>query len=277
MRKFYIENEMNERFSLWGNRVYMVEPSGLGIKHDASYIRIGNSYLRNKRNISQSEIGGKIEFLDPGANKRFQEFYNFCTAASSLRLVYDPGDGTEYIRDIDLAEVDKSERTGGSLPISVSFNCKSLYYLRNNNRFIFESTDDEKRYDYQYDFTYGDYGTYETNIHNNGHVEAPFECTIYGYCVNPSIYIVKDNKTLYEVTFPVAVLDGEYIRYNTRDGMLEVTLVSEAGETNLMPLLDISKDNFFKIPVGDSKIKFDSESASTNIITATIYKMYEVV
>lgn len=277
MRKFYIENEMNERFSLWGNRVYMVEPSGLGIKYDASYIRIGNSYLRNKRNISQSKIGGKIEFIDPGANKRFREFYDFCSAAASLHLVYDPGDGTEYIRDIDISEVDKSERTGGTLPISVSFTCKSLYYLRNNNRFVFEKSDNEKRYDYRYDFEYGDYGTYETYINNNGHVEAPFECTIYGYCVNPSIYIIKDDQTFYEVTFPVAVLDGEYIRYNSRDGMLEATLVSGSNETNLMPLLDIEKDNFFKIPVGDSRIMFSSEGASTNVVTMTIFKMFEVV
>lgn len=277
MRKFYIENEINERFSLWGNRVYMVDPSGLGIKHDASYIRIGNSYLRNKRNIAQSTIGGKIEFIDPGAYKRFRDFYDFCASASSLHLVYDPGDGTEYIRDIDISEVDKSERTGGTLPISVSFICKSLYYLRNNNRFVFESSENEKRYDYQYDFVYGDYGTYETYINNNGHVEAPFECTIYGYCVNPSIYIIRNGATLYEVKFPVAVLEGEYIRYNSRDGMLEATFVSRSGEVNLMPLLDIEKDNFFKIPVGDSKIVFSSESASTNAVTMTIFKMYEVV
>lgn len=277
MRKFYIENEMNERFPLWGNRVYMVDPSGLGIKHDASYIRIGNSFLRNKRNISQSNIGGKIEFLDPGANKRFQEFYNFIAAASFLYLVYDPGDGTEYIRDIDIAEIGKSERTGGTLPISVSFTCKSLYYLRNNNRFVFEPSEGEKRYDYSYDYSYGDYGTYEAQFVNNGHVPAPFECTIYGYSVNPSIYIIKDDEILYEVNFPVAVLEGDFIRYSTRDGMLEATLVSGGKETNLMPLLDITKDNFFKIPVGSSKILFTSESESTNAITATIFKMFEVV
>ena len=277
MRKFYIENEKNERFSLWGNRVYMINPSGLGIKHDASYIRIGNSFLRNKTNVAQSKIGGKIEFLDPGANKRFNEFYNFCAAADSLHLVYDPGDGTEYIRDIDFTEAKKTEKTGATLPISVTFICKSLYYLRNNNRFIFEPTENEKRYDYRYDFTYGDYGTYETVINNNGHVEAPFECIIYGYCVNPSIRIIKDNATLYEVVFPVAVEEGEFIRYSSRDGMLEATLVAGTKETNLMHLLDISKDNFFKIPIGNSKIMFDSTSESTNIITATIYKMYEVV
>lgn len=277
MRKFYIENEMNERFSLWGNRVYMVEPSGLGIKYDSSYIRIGNSFLKNQRNLSQSNIGGKIEFLDPGANKRFRAFYDFCATATSLYLVYDPGDGTEYIRDIEIAEVEKSERTGGTLPISVSFDCKSLYYLKKNNRFVFESSSDEKRYDYQYDFKYGDYGTYEVYIDNNGHVSAPFECVIYGYCVNPSIYIVKDDLTLYEVTFPIVVMENEYIRYNSRDGMLEATHVSEKKKTNLMPILDISKDNFFKIPVGNSKIVFRSEGASTNVITATIYKMYEVV
>lgn len=277
MRKFYIENEKNERFSLWGNRVYMINPSGLGIKHDASYIRIGNSFLRNKTNVAQSKIGGKIEFMDPGANKRFNEFYNFCAAASSLYLVYDPGDGTEYIRDIDFTEAKKTEKTGATLPISVTFICKSLYYLRNNNRFIFEPTENEKRYDYRYDFTYGDYGTYETVINNNGHVEAPFECIIYGYCVNPSIRIIKDNETLYEVVFPVAVEEGEFIRYSSRDGMLEATLVAGTKETNLMHLLDISKDNFFKIPIGNSKIMFDSTSESTNIITATIYKMYEVV
>ena len=277
MRKFYIENEKNERFSLWGNRVYMINPSGLGIKHDASYIRIGNSFLRNKTNVAQSKIGGKIEFLDPGANKRFNEFYNFCAAADSLHLVYDPGDGTEYIRDIDFTEAKKTEKTGATLPISVTFICKSLYYLRNNNRFIFEPTENEKRCDYRYDFTYGDYGTYETVINNNGHVEAPFECIIYGYCVNPSIRIIKDNATLYEVVFPVAVEEGEFIRYSSRDGMLEATLVAGTKETNLMHLLDISKDNFFKIPIGNSKIMFDSTSESTNIITATIYKMYEVV
>ena len=277
MRKFYIENEINERFSLWGNRVYMVDPSGLGIKHDASYIRIGTSFLRNKMHVAQSKIGGKIEFLDPGANKKFNEFYNFCAAASALYLVYDPGDGTEYIRDIDISEVKKTEKTGATLPISVDFICKSLYYLRNNNRFVFESTSNEKRYDYRYDYEYGDYGTYEATIDNNGHVAAPFECVIYGYCVNPAIRIVKNNETLYEVEFPVAVEEGEYIRYSSRDGMLEAMLVSGSIETNLMNLLDIAKDNFFKIPVGNSKIVFDASSESTNVITATIYKMYEVV
>ena len=277
MRKFYVENEKNERFSLWGNRVFMVDPSGLGIKHEVSYIRIGNSFLRNKMNVSQGKIGGKIEFVDPGANKRFNEFYAFCAAASALHLVYDPGDGTEYIRDIDIAEVKKTERTGGTLPISVDFICKSLYYLRNNNRFVFEAAENEKRYDFSYDYTYGDYGTYEATISNNGHVAAPFECTIYGYCVNPAIRIIKDNETLYEVVFPVAVEEGEYIRYSSRDGMLEATLVSGNTETNLMHVLDIEKDNFFKIPVGNSKIMFDSSSESMNIITATIFKMYEVV
>ncbi len=278
MRKFYIENEINERFSLWGNKVYMIDPSGLGIKHDATYIRIGNAFLRNKKmQVEQSEVGGKIEFMEPGANEKFNEFYNFCAAASSLYLVYDPGNGKEYIRDIDIAEVEKTERTGGTLPISVKFSCKSLYYLRNNNRFVFESDSSEKRYDYRYDFAYSDYGTYEAAINNNGHVEAPFDCIINGYCVNPAIYILKDGKTLYEVVFPVAVEEGEYIRYSSRDGMLEATLVSKDKETNLMNTLDIEKDNFFKIPIGDSKIVFSSESASTNIITVTIYKMYEVV
>lgn len=277
MRKFYIENEKNERFSLWGNRVYMVDPTGLGIRREASYIRIGNSFLRNKMHISQSKIGGTIEFIGADANKKFNEFYNFCAAANALHLVYDPGDGVEYIRDIDIAEVGKTERTGGTLPISIDFACKSLYYLRNNNRFIFEVTEDEKRYDYAYDFTYGDYGTYQAAINNNGHAPAPLECAIYGYCVNPAIHIIKDDKTLYEVEFPISVEEGEYIRYSTRDGMLEATLVSGSNETNLMHLLDITKDNFFKIPVGDCEIVFTSDSASTNVIAVTVYKMFEVV
>ena len=277
MRKFYIENEKNERFSLWGNRVYMIEPSGLGIKHEASYIRIGNSFLRNKSHIAQSSISGKIEFLDPNANKRFNEFYNFCAAASKLYLIYDAGDGKEFIRDIDIAEIGKTEKTGATLPISVNFICKSLYYTQDNNRFTFEAIENEKRYDYQYDYKYGDYGTYESNINNDGHTEATFDCTIYGYCVNPEIKIIKDNETLYEVSFPVTVEEGEYIRYSSRDGFLEATFVSKKGERNLMNILDITKDNFFKIPVGNCKIAFTSESESTNVVAVTIYKMYEVV
>lgn len=277
MRKFYIENEKNERFSLWGNRIYFVEPTGLGIKHNISYIRVGNSYLSNKKNIAQSKIGGKIEFLNPGADKRFRDFYDFCAAASSLHLVYDPGDGVEYLRDIDILNVDKTEKTGGTLPISISFSCKSLYYLKNNNRFIFEKAECEKRYDYQYDYTYSDYGTHEAIINNNGHVEAPFECTIYGYVANPTIRVVKDKKIIYEVVFPVVVEIGEFIRYSSRDGHLEATLVSGNKETNLMNTLDIMKDNFFKIPVGNSTLVFSSSSESTNVIMATVYKMFEVV
>lgn len=278
MRKFYIENEAHERFSLWGNKVYMIEPSGLGIKHDASYIRIGDAFLRNKKmQVAQSEVGGKIEFVDPGANKKFNEFYNFCAAASELYLVYDPGDGKEYFRDIDIAEVGKTERTGGTLPISVKFSCKTLYYLRNNNTFLFESDASQKRYDYRYDFEYGEHGAYEAMVNNNGHVDAPFDCIINGYCVNPSIYILRNEKMLCEVVFPVTVENGQYIRYSSRDGMLEATLVTEEGETNLMNTLDIEKDNFFKIPIGDCELVFRSESANANIITVTIYKMYEVV
>lgn len=277
MRKFYVENEFNARFSLWGNRVYMVDPSGLGIAHEISYIRIGNSFLQNKKILAQSEISGTIEFLDPGANARFKEFYDFCSAASELYLVYDPGDGTEYFRDIDISEVGKTERTGGTLPISAKFICKSLYYLRSNNQFVFEAATNEKRYDYAYDFKYGDYGTYERMMHNNGHVPAPFTCTINGFCVNPSIRILKNDEILHEVLFPITVESGEYIRYSSRDGMLEATFVSGSNETNLMPLLDIEKDNFFKIPVGDSKIVFGSNVGGSNTITATVYKMFEVV
>ena len=131
--------------------------------------------MKNKKSISQSNIGGKIEFLDPGANKKFNEFYNFAAAAKELYLVYDPGDGTEYIRDIDILEVGKTERTGATLPISINFACKTLYYLRNNNRFTFEPSESEKRYDYSYDYVYGDYGTYQATINNNGHVDAPFD------------------------------------------------------------------------------------------------------
>lgn len=277
MRKFYLLNEINERFSLWGNRVYMVEPEGLGIKYDASYIRIGNSFLKDSRSISQSNIAGKIEFLEPGANKRFRAFYDFCAAAESLRLIYDAGDGTEYIRDIDIVEIGKTEKTGATLPISVSFACKSLYYLQSNNRFTFESSDSEKRYDYAYDYQYDEYGTYQADIYNNGHVDAPFECMIYGACANPAIYLLKDGELIYEVVFPIDVAEGEYIRYSSRDGELEATLVSGDTGKNLMNLLDISNANFFKIPVGNSKIIFSSSGANKNAVTITIYKMFEVV
>lgn len=276
-RKFYVENERNERFSLWGNRVYMVEPGGLGVTHEAAYIRIGNSFLRNKMNIAQSKITGKIEFMDPGANKKFNEFYDFCARASSLYLIYDPGDGVEYVRDIDIAAVDKTERTGGTLPISIGFNCKSLYYLKDNNRFVFENAENEKRYDYQYDYVYHDHGSYEAIINNDGHVEAPFDCVIYGHIVNPSIRVMKNEKTIYEVVFQVVVEAGEYIRYSSRDGHLEATLVSGSNETNIIHTLDITKDNFFKIPVGNSTLVFSSSVASTNTIIATVYKMFEVV
>ena len=276
MRKFYIENELNERFDLQSSSVFFMDPGGLGVDNTLNYIQIGDSFINDYKAVNQSNISGKIEFIDPGAYKNARSFFNWCARAKKLYLVYDAGDGVEYMRDIDIASFDKSERNGGTLPIGAKFNCKSLYYLKNNSRFLIEPVEEEMRFDFTFDKRFSDFGSYELNFNNDGHTEAPFDCLIYGYVSNPIIQVYQDDLLISEVIFPVTLEKDEYIHFCTRDGMLEVTKYGEKIE-NLMPLLDIEKENFFKIPIGASKIKFISDFATTNTIIMNVFKMYKIV
>lgn len=111
VREFYIENEIGQRFSMMdtGESCFLSSPTGLGYSYDTQYVQIGNNFIQNIRKLTQGKIGGELIF-DKYDN--YKKFIDFVESTNFLKFVYKvpfENEFTEYFKDIDISNVDKSE------------------------------------------------------------------------------------------------------------------------------------------------------------------------
>lgn len=281
-RKFYLENEYGNRFNLQDpGKVLLNEISGLGSEETTKYINVGDSFLRDYFKTSQGTIFGTVNILRPGQYELFQSFSNFIYASKELKLIYVPAmkTETEYKRDVDVVNIGKTEISKDKvMRIPIQFVCKSLFYTANQTKFVVETAESERRYDFTYPIRYNDYNNKSVIFNNNGHVKAAFEIEILGYTEQPQMIVTQNGIQINQITFPLTVQNGQRVKLCTRDGDLYVLLVHEDGtEENIVNQLDIKNENFFKLPIGTSNIQFTSDTGAMNKIIMRTYKYFKVV
>ncbi len=258
---------------------FLTDPKGLGYEDDYSYIDIGDAFIRTKSKKKQSEISGTLIFGGASPYRQYENFNYFVRSSNGLKLVYKmPHSDIEYYRDVDLVSVDKSEMSQGVLQIPVKFMCTSLFYSNIVNNFTVTSVDGELRYTIQWPARYNDYSGHSVSLNNNGDVAASFTCTIEGYCENPTIALMYNGEIVNSVTFPMTLQEGEMIAFSTLDDNLYAYFIGTDGtRENIVQLLDINNNNFFKIPVGDYEIRFTSDTGATFTTALAMYKFYRTV
>nr|DAY18879.1 MAG TPA: Baseplate protein [Caudoviricetes sp.] len=279
IRFFALENEYGNRYELDSpEKGFLSDPQGLGYEINSSYSPIGSSFIRNFKKNKQQTITGSVLFVGGNVYQNYQTFVNFINASEKLKLVYITQAG-EYLRDIDVARVGKSEITQKKvLECPVDFACRSLFYSNYVDRFRIERVEGEARWDFRWDVRFNDYGTRAVNVSNNGHVEAPFEVEIYGYCENPKITIFKGAEVVASVVFKTTLQEGEKITYSSLDGDLYCYRIdAQSGRENFTSKLDIHNTNFFKLPVGDCTVDFTSDTGAANRTLLTVYKYFRTV
>ena len=279
IRFFALENEYGNRYELDSpEKGFLSDPQGLGYEINSSYSPIGSSFIRKFKKDKQQTITGSVLFVGGNVYQNYQTFVNFINASEKLKLVYITQAG-EYLRDIDVARVGKSEITQKKvLECPVDFACRSLFYSNYVDRFRIERVEGEARWDFRWDVRFNDYGTRAVNVSNNGHVEAPFEVEIYGYCENPKITIFKGAEVVASVVFKTTLQEGEKITYSSLDGDLYCYRIdAQSGRENFTSKLDIHNTNFFKLPVGDCTVDFTSDTGAANRTLLTVYKYFRTV
>lgn len=111
VREFYIENETGQRFSMMDveKGCFLSSPTGLGYSYDIQYAQIENNFIQNIRKLIQGQFGGELIFEN---YDNYKKFIDFVESAIFLKFVYKvPFENgfTEYFKDIDISNVDKSE------------------------------------------------------------------------------------------------------------------------------------------------------------------------
>lgn len=279
IRFFALENEYGNRYELNNSETgVLLEPQGLGYEINTSYTLIGNSFIRDFMRDKQQTVTGSLTFSGAVAYQNYQAFTDFISSSDNLKFVY-ATDAGEYFRNVDIVSVGKSEITQKRvLECPIKFMCRSLFYSNHINRFKIERVEGEVRWDFRWDVRFNDYGSRSLTISNNGHVPAPFELELYGYCENPKITVSQNGKEVAKCIFPTTLQVDEKIIYSSLDGNLYCYKVNKNGSAeNFTSNLNIHNTNFFKLFVGDCTMDFTSDTGAANKTILTVYKFFRTV
>lgn len=280
-RSFSLVNEYGQEYSLDDAKksCLLTEPKGLGYGFSVNYIDIGDAFIRTKMKAKQGIISGTLIFGGGSPYELYEKFSEFVRNSGSMQLAYRiPGKISQYMRKVDLIDVEKTEIEGGVLKCQVKFCCKSLFYSNTRNNFKVSRVKGELRYTWTWPARYNDYSERLVNLSNNGDVEAPFTLEMEGYCENPTITLSKDGEEVAKIKFPLILQPGEKILYSTLDDDMYAYKVDSAGnKTNIIQMLDIRYENFFKIPTGDYGMSFTSDTGAAYTTYLVMYKFYRTV
>lgn len=281
IRHFKLRNEYSREYDLnLPQTAFLYEPQGLGYEMEYSFMRLGYSWVRNFMKDKQAEISGSVVFTSDSPYRAAADFLAFIRGSSKLTLVYTT-DAGEFLRDVDLVKYDKTEITEGSvLQCPITLVTRGLWYSNAVTRFSVsvDSQGDVLRYPYRFPSRFQSVVGGSVAISNDGSVEAPFTAVFYGPIVNPSMVLIVDGEETARIDITGEADAGETIKYSSVDGDLYIYADDGNGnQTNLVGGLNINNDNFFKIPIGESELKFEAETPITQPIIISMQKLFRAV
>jgi hypothetical protein len=273
---FYLINQNNVRFCLkdFKEKAFVPSFKGLGYKNKLSYIRVGNYDQLSYKEVAQGTLSGTAVFSD---YQNYLDFVNYVEGSTALRMIYKPLT-TEYFRDVELEGITNVVKGSSTTEAEVDFDCKGLWYTATDTRFTVEQIEGQSSYDLLFDYTFNDFASTELFVTNSGHTDAQLVVEMFGFIDNPVIQLFQNNVKLYEVSFTKEVLADEKLIYSARDGQTYVKHIDDLGvETNAISTLDLTKDNFFQIPKGVSKIVVSSDGGLSSRIVFRIITQFKGV
>ena len=252
MRKFFLENEKGERYSLNNETgIFFDSPTGLGQTMSVVSADIHKGFFKDISGDTepQSSIAGDLVFTK-NAYAVYRTFVNWINRAKELYLIYSP-DGTEYRRKVIIDYIQKTQLDSLRwLRCPVSFQCLTPFYKAKATALNMDDTSDAMRYDY----------TYDENLRYSASSIAGMSCELQGQGHIPSAISFRCKGYL---AFPELTLTGQDTGYiygklkmNLTTGRDQVlSLCSKYGETSVsvdgadaLSYVDLSFDPWIRVP-----------------------------
>lgn len=277
IRQFSLQNEYAQTYQLsLPNKAFLYEPEGLGYELNVSYRLIGNSWVADYKKDKQVPVKGEVVFIPNNPYDTEAEFLRFIRVSKKLVLVYTTTAGT-WLKDVDVTAYGKTEITSGNvLRCPITLMPKSLWYSNNRQAFSInlELASDALIYPYRFPARFQTTVNGTIMLNNDGSVEAPFTCVWNGPIVNPVLQLFENGVETARCEITGEAIAGETINYSSRDGDLYIYHEAAGVKTNLVSGLNINNNNFFKIPIGTSELRFSADAQITQPIVLSVYKLY---
>lgn len=282
VREFKLVNEKGQEYSLMDieNYCLMTNPTGLGIRYEREYEKLGNSFIEVFSQIGQEPISGQANFLKYDNFKKLIDFIAYSEKLKvSYKIPFETGT-KEYFKDVNLQLLGKSEKgTNGIISETITFDCLSLWYEETNVVYKIQSEDDEIRWNFRWDSRFANYNARNLSYINTGHVEAPIKLEIDGNVLNPSIELYVEGELYQKITINTLIEQYEKLIYNSKENEFEISRQKTDGTIESLYEFDIIEfseevDLVMRIPVNKSceiRIKAENDITDARISIYTYY------
>jgi len=291
MSYFYLENSIGERKDLnkapSGSYIEFRNPSGLGEIASPGCVDIRRGFFKKISGAirPQIPITGDLFFYNHGADpyNDFRSLGDWLHKGHDLYFIYKPAD-IEYHRKVELDYITKTQKTAFDiLETPCSFLPLTPWYTATPvATAISPATSGYKRYPYSYSYVYpAARQNSAVQASTIGHEEAAYSLEYTGILTNPAITLTGISSGIIygdcAITGSFSSLDTlfytcEYLNSRVYKMAVDGTI------TDLIDVVDISKEVFGRIPLGETcEIRLASSTAITNAAIIKIYNYYQVV
>lgn len=277
IRNFSLTNSFGAEYSLMQeDKGIMFNPDGLGFDDVTEYEQIGEFFSPLTERFGQQVIQGTMIFsVDPYVT--YNEFTKFCQHAP-LILTYEVDAGTFKI-PVRLTKIEKGDTAGWLyLECNVEFTALARLYktvVANNSG----SAGGGKVYDYEYDYTYGDFVADTISIESDSVTQSPCKISIFGECTQPRWIHYVDGVQVatgyYNGTIPSnhkLVIDTSTTPYSITERDIADNLIADRYE-----LCDFSTERFFLLEYGKNTISVGHSDPDAIRLMVEGFIFYETV
>lgn len=253
MRKFYIENEKGERYSLNGDSgMFLDNPAGLGQTMSPTSADIHKGFFKDITGDvePQSAITGDLVFTQ-NAYELYRTFTMWLNKATELYLVYSPNDKDEYRRRVSLDFLQKTQLESTRwLRCPVSFQCLTPFYKAKATTLSMDEVGNAMRYTYRYDselrYAASSLPGMSCEIQGQGHIPSAIRFAVTGYLANPELTLTGQNtgKVYGKMKLNTTTSASQTLTVITRYGETSVTI----NNNDALAYVDLSYDPWLRVP-----------------------------
>lgn len=285
VREFCLMNKKGQEFSLMDieNYCLLTSPKGLGLEINNNYMQLNNRFVLNISKLQQGEVSGEVHFKH---YENYAALVDFIAHADSLylryKIPYSDGSIKTFYRDIRINSLSKTDidKESGVLSETISLECLSLWYQKNQVIYEITAQDNELRWDFKWDSRFASYDVRNLKYINQGHVPASIEVEINGNVLNPAIELYVEGKLYQEVPINISIAQYEKLLYSSKEDDFYIRKQAQDGSIiDLFNLdyIDFNNDNVVRIPVDKScelRLTADNDIQSAKV---TIFVYYLAV
>ncbi len=257
MRRFYFENSRGETLDLQSETLLFQIPTGLGFGSGNEYAEGAPGFWGAVSTAgAEGSITGEITIIRGGYHE-YERLMHWLAVAGDIKLLYCPTPHRRLYRDIDIRSLELGEMSqAGWLVLPVEIMPKTPYYKKQGSKYVLHSGSRAEMtmlFPFEFPFIFS-HNTSDSTVElmAGGEYPASFELYINGPISTP-VFTVKDkSEKVYGVldVSKVSLREGEQIYYCSRPYAEGVWKISGGRRNDLIETLDLSNNNFIRIPPG---------------------------